>query len=145
MNAYRQLKDKQEKEMNAFPLGACFSKTQFEEMMLKWGLTISDTDKICSIGGGCYIRKSDRDAFLNMMKRFEQERKDAITADTTGNGFIYDMFLYELGNHEYCITYDLDETLAALHLTLEQVNADKRLLHGLKKAKRNYLKNCENY
>lgn len=145
MNAYRQLKDKQEKEINAFPLGACFSKTQFEEMMASWGLTTSDTDKICSIGGGCYIRKSDRDAFLGMMKRFEQERKDAIAADTTGNGFIYDMFLYELGNHEYCITYDLDETLAALHLTLEQVNADKRLLHGLKKAERDYLKNCDNY
>lgn len=145
MNAYRQLKDKQEKEMNAFPLGACFSKTQFEEMMTKWGLTPDDTDKICSIGGGCYIRKCDRDAFLSMMKRFEKERTDAIAADETGEGFIYDMFLYELGNHEYCITYDLEETLDALHLTLEQVNADKRLSHGLKKAERDYLKNCDNY
>ena len=66
MNAYKQLKDKHQKEMNAFPLGAAFSDKQFEEMMQKWGLTVNDADKICSIGGGCFIRKSDKAAFFEM-------------------------------------------------------------------------------
>lgn len=131
--------------MNAFPIGACFSQKQFEEMMQKWGLTVHDTDKICSIGGGCYVRKSDYKEFIAMEKRFEKERKDAIVADKTGDGYIYQMFLYELANHEYCITYDYEDTFDALGLTVDEINADKRLLHGLKKATREYLKHCEDY
>ena len=30
---YEELKAKHQAEVNAFPLGACFSKAQFEEMM----------------------------------------------------------------------------------------------------------------
>lgn len=71
--------------------------------------------------------------------------QDAIAADKTGNGFIYDMFLYELANHEYCITYDYEETFDALGLTEKQVNADKRLIHGLQKARKDYLKNSSEY
>lgn len=145
MNAYKQLKDKQQKEMDAFPLGAAFSNQQFEEMMQKWGLTVNDVDKICSIGFGCFIRKSDKEQFREMSVRFKKEMQDAIAADKTGDGFIYDMFLYELANHEYCITYDYEETFDALSLTKEQVNADKRLLHGLQKARKEYLKNSNDY
>ncbi len=143
MNTYKQLKDKHQKEMDAFPLGAAFSNEQFEKMMQKWGLTVADTDKICSIGAGCFIRKSDKEAFFNMLKRFKDETDAAIAADTTGDGFIYDMFYYELANHEYCITYEYDDTFDALGLTEEQVFADKRLIHGLKKAEKAYLKNCD--
>ncbi len=143
MNTYQELKDRHQKEMDAFPLGAAFNNKQFEEMMQKWGLTVKDTDKICSIGAGCFIRKSDKEAFFSMLKRFKDETNAAIAADKTGDGFIYDMFSYELANHEYCITYEYDETFDALGLTEEQVFADKRLLHGLKKAEKDYLKNCD--
>ena len=74
MNIYKELKDRHQKEMDAFPLGAAFSGDQFAEMMQKWGLTVDDTDKICSIGGGCFIRKSDKEAFFNMLKRFKTKR-----------------------------------------------------------------------
>lgn len=96
MNAYQQLKDRQQKEFNAFPLGAAFSKELFEKMMQGWDLTVNDTDKICSIGYGCFIRKSDKERFLEMNARFKKEMQDAIAADKTGNGFIRDMFLYSL-------------------------------------------------
>lgn len=145
MNAYQQLKDRQQKEFNAFPLGASFSNQQFEEMMQKWGLTVNDVDKICSIGAGCFIRKSDKERFREMNARFKKEMQDAIAADKTGNGFIYDMFLYELANHEYCITYDYKETFDALGLTLEKINADQRLIRGLQKALKDYLKNSSDY
>ena len=117
MNAYKQLKDKHQNEMDAFPLGAAFSKEQFEKMMQGWGLTVNDVDKICSLGCGCFIRKSDKERFLEMSVRFKKEMQDAIAADKTGDGFIYEMFLYELANHEYCITYDYEETFDALSLT----------------------------
>lgn len=145
MNTYQILKDKQQAEFNKFPLRAAFSQKQFEEMMNKWNLTVDDTDKICSIGFGCYIRKDDKDAYLKMVKKHKQERLDAVANDKTGNGYIKDMFLYELANHEYCITYDLEDTLDALCLTVEQVNADKRLLNGLNKAIKQYLKNYKDY
>ena len=144
-NLYRELKNRQQKEMNAFPLGSCFSKEQFADMMHQWGLTVNDTDRIYSIGFGCYIRKSDHAAFHEMLDRHEQERKAAIAADKTGYGYIYQMFLTELADHEYCITYDYEDTFNALGLTAEEINADKRLLRGLQKAERDYLKHCEDY
>ena len=144
-NLYLELKNKHQKEMNAFPIGSCFNQKQFEEMMQKWGLTINDKDKICSIGYGCYLRKSDLQAFKDMSARFEKEIADAIAADKTGDGYIYQMFLYELANHEYCVTFDYEETFDALGLTADEINADKRLLHGLNKATKEYLKHCEDY
>ena len=143
MNAYQEMKDRQQKEFDAFPIGAAFSQQQFQNMMEKWGLTVKDTDKICSIGGGCYIRKADIAAFTTLINKTAAELKNAITADLTGDGFIFDMFVYELANHEYCITYDLEETLDALGLTPEEVNADELLKHGLNKAIKYYLKNYE--
>ena len=144
MNAYQEMKDRQQKEFDAFPMGAAFSQQQFQNMMEKWGLTVNDTDKICSIGGGCYIRKTDIAAFTTLINKTAAKLKNAITADTTGDGFIFDMFVYELANHEYCITYDLDDTLDALGLTIEEIKADKRLHYGLNKAIKHYLKNYEN-
>ena len=144
MNAYQEMKDRQQKEFDAFPVGAAFSNQQFQQMMEKWGLTVNDTDKICSIGGGCYIRKADIDAFVALINKTAAELKNAITADLTGDGFIFDMFVYELANHEYCITYDLEDTLDALGLTPEEVIADKRLSYALNKAIKHYLKNHKN-
>jgi hypothetical protein len=147
MNRYTALKDRQQKELNAFPLGAAFGNQQFAEMMYemmyKWELTETDTDKIYSIGSGCYLRRSDSQAFHEMLERFDREIAAEIAGDPTGDGFIRDMFYAELANHEYCITYDLTDTLYALGLTLEQINADKRLVRGLQKAEKQYLKDSK--
>ena len=39
-NQYQILKDRQQKEFNAFPMGAAFSQQQFAEMMEKWGCIV---------------------------------------------------------------------------------------------------------
>lgn len=134
MNKYRELKEKQGKEINEFPMIFAFSKKQFAEGMAKLGLKENETNKILSIGNGGYIRKSDEKSLDDMLARHKEEFKKAINEDLTGEGFIYHMFNYELGNHEYCITWELDETLDALGLTIEEINSNKNLLHGLKKA-----------
>ena len=135
---YLELKQKQEKEVNEFPLGFAFSKEQFEEMMEKFGLDKNDTDKIYSLGGGCYVKKSDAEAMDKMSLRHKEERENAIDDNKTGTGYVYEMFAYELANHEYCITYDLEETLDSLGLTIDEINNNKNLLNGLKKALKKY-------
>ena len=135
-NAYLILKRKQQEEVNNFPMVFAFSDKQFEEGMEKLGLTATDTSKVCSIGGGGIIRKTDSQTFGDMLEMQKKEMDEAIEADTTGDGFIFDMFSYELANHEYSYTWDIEPTLDALGLTIDEVNASDKLLNGLKKAKK---------
>ena len=135
---YLKLKEKHQKEVNDFPFGFAFSNEQFEDMMKKFGLKEKDTDKICSIGAGGYIRKSDSNAFDEMFKRHRKEIEDEIEKDKKGTGFIYEMFRYELSNHEYCITYDIEPTLDALGLTLDKINENQNLVKDMKKALKDY-------
>lgn len=134
METYEVMRDRQQKEFNEFPLGAAFSDKQFEEMMKKWGLTVKDCDKIYRIGSGMFVRKSDHKAFHEMLDRHHNELWDAIKADKTGDEFIYGMFYYELCNHEYCITYDYEETLNALGITVQDLNSNPVMIKALKKA-----------
>ena len=131
---YLELKQRQQKEVNEFPFGFAFSNEQFKDMMKKFGLKEKDTDKIYSIGAGGYIRKTDSEAMHDMFKRHRKEIENEIKNDKDGTGFIYEMFRYELSNHEYCVTYDIEPTLDALGLTLEEINKNQKLVKGLKKA-----------
>jgi hypothetical protein len=131
---YLKLKEKHQKEINDFPFGFAFSNEQFKDMMKKFGLKEKDTDKIYSIGAGGYIRKTDSEAMHNMFKRHREEIENEIKNDKDGTGFIYEMFRYELSNHEYCVTYDIEPTLDALGLTLDEINKHQNLVMGLKKA-----------
>ena len=135
---YQQLVDKQQKEVNEFPLGAAYNKKQFEEMMAKWNLKPTDTDQITTIMNGVFIRKSDIPAYIELVNKLHNETQEAIKNDETGDGFIYQMFAYELDNHEYSVTYDLEETLDALGYTIEDIKNDRKLSHGLKKALKRY-------
>lgn len=134
MNAYQEMITKHQAEFNQFPMFFAFNKQQFSEGMQKLGLNPSDTESIYSFGIGGFYRKSDAPLLREMLDRQQQELADAIAADQTGDGYIYDMFDYELSNHEYGSTQDLSDTLQALNLTPEEVNADPRYIHALTKA-----------
>lgn len=137
MNKYQELHDKQQAEVNAFPMFFAFNAKQFEEGMKSLGLKPNEVKKIYKLGNtGGFYRKSDAPAFHEMMMRHSKEKADAIAADPTGDGFIFDMFDYELSNHEYGYTHDPEPTLDALGLTMEQIKSDPRLFHGWKKATR---------
>ena len=127
---YSVLKHKHQEEVNAFPLGFAFSESQFNEMMEKWGLTPSDTDKIYHIGMGGYVRKCDSDAMHEMFDRHKAEHEAAMQDDE----YLFSMFNYELANHEYSYTYELDDTLDALGLTMDEINADPRMANALQRA-----------
>lgn len=135
MNSYVELKEKQQIEVNAHPFFFAFSDKQFKEGMKSQGLKENETGKICGIGiPGGFIKKSNAGTIAAMWTRQREEREAAITADKDGTGYIYEMFKYELENHEYCITWDLDDTLEVLGLTIDEVNADQRMVNALKRA-----------
>ena len=141
MNKYAELRQRQQEEFNALPLGFAFSQKQFDEMMRDWGLDPEkDCGKIYRIPAGGYVQKKDADLLHQTVGRHDAELTAAIAEDKTGDGFIYQMFLAELADHEYGYTGDDDDTLDALGYTMEQVMADKRLLHGFEKARRVILK-----
>lgn len=133
MNPYVTLKEKHQKEINAFPFGWAFNQSQFDEMMVeRFGLTPEDTDKIYSIGGGGYIRKSDSEAMHEMIERHTKEKEEAIRENT--DDYLYHMFDYELANHEYNYTGDLEDTLDAIGITYPEVKANKVMFDALKRA-----------
>lgn len=136
-NRYAELRHRQQETFNNLPLGFAFSNKQFDEMMQNWGLDPEkDTDKIYSIGAGGYVQKKDAELMHKTMDELDTEMQAAIAADETGEGFIYEMFLYELDNHEYSYTGDTEETLDALGYTAEQVLGEPRLKRGMAKAVR---------
>ena len=147
MNKYEEIKNKHQKRVNDFPLGFAFSNQQFKDMMEKWELKETDTDKIYSIGGGGFIRKTDLEEYNKMWTEIRKEEKDLIEQDKTGEGYIKDMFLYELENHEYGYTHELEDTLNALELTYDQVMENPTLKHGLELARKEILdkENERNY
>lgn len=131
---YREMKKRQQEEINAFPMAFAFSKTQLTEGMQKLGLQPDDADQIVSIGGGGFVRKTDVEAFRQMFCLHRLERKSAMDADRTGDGFLLEMFRYELANHEYGYTRDAEPALDALGIAVEDLARDERLMRAFQKA-----------
>lgn len=114
------LKAKHSEEMNAFEgIFFAFSNEQFDEGMVKVGLAASETDKIYKLMAGGFILKTRSKAFREMLDRHEAEMK-AFRKDQKN---LLDALIYELKNHEYCITYDTADALRALGLERGEVDA----------------------
>ena len=131
MNAYIEMQNRQQNEFNAFPAMFAFNEKQFAEGMAKLGLNPEDTDKIFRGIGGMYYRKTDAPELHAMMERFDREKAEAVASDTTGEGFIFQMFLTELENHEYSYTGDPTDAVAAAGYSLNEIFEDEKLAHGL--------------
>ncbi len=116
---YEEMKKRHQTEFNAFPLRAAFGNEQFDNMMREWGLDPDDTDKIIYIGAGCYIRKSDRDSFLEMTERHSTEMNEAMKDAE----FFKSAALYEMCNHEYGINMQADyDVINSLGFNVEYSN-----------------------
>ena len=136
IETYKEMNARHTAEFNALPLGFAFSKDQFKRVLEQWNITEKEAEAgaILSIGSGGFIRATDKELYLETVKRIQDEENAAIEADKTGTGFIYQMFLYELRNHEFIITQDTDETLTALGISEEDLKTNAALRFGLCKA-----------
>jgi len=131
MNLYQNLKDQHQEDINNFPMFFALSNSQFEEGMQKLGLNSTDTDQIYKTDSGGYYRKTDAKEFHSIISSHKEEMKHAMGNDQ----FLYDAFDYELGNHEYCITWDVEPTLEALGMTEEEIENDARMSAIFRKAR----------
>ena len=131
-NRYEEYRERTQKRYNEFPKGFAFNNEQLQEQMQKLGVT--DKSELISISYGGFIRKTDKQAYLEMVRQINEEKNKLIADDSDGSGFIYDMFYYELNSHEYSYTHDISDTLDALGYTEEDIQNDKRLANGLSKA-----------
>lgn len=139
---YAELKAKQSKEMNNFPLGVAFTQQSFETMMNKWGLTTSKEDlkKILSLGAGCYIRKSDEKEFDNLLAKQKKEKIDFISTDDG----LKSALLYEFGNQECGYTWDFEDGIKAIGFNVKKFLANKQKAKVFEDAKQEYINKLEN-
>tara|TARA_R110002020_G_scaffold86389_1_gene213004 strand:- start:99 stop:491 length:393 start_codon:yes stop_codon:yes gene_type:complete len=115
---YQELKTRQQNELNAFDhIFFAFSNKQFEE-----GLKRLDTDTkgIFSLGGGCYVLKSHANDLDALFTRHQQELKEHRKSRKN----LLESLVYELRNHEFCITYNVTDALESLGLALGDIPKD---------------------
>lgn len=144
MNAYVEMKQRHQAEVNAFPMKFAFTQESLERGMRELGLDpATDMEKIVAIPGGGFIRESDKQAFLDLFSRHANERKDAEAADKDGTGYLYHMFRYEMANHEYAYTRDISSTLDDLGLTIAEIVSNDALSNAFLNARHDYLKEAE--
>lgn len=138
---YVQMKERHRKENEKINWGFAFSDKQFNEMLSKWGLTDSEEDlkKIVSIGAGGFIQKKDLKKMNDIFERHQKEEKEF----RKNRKFLKEKILYEMGNHEYCLTLDDEEIMDVLDLDEDEKTEDFFKLY--KECRKIYLKNSNNY
>lgn len=141
MNKYAELMKKHSKENDTLPLKAAFGDEQFEKMMKEWGLTTSKEDimKIRSFGCGAYCLASDVHLFEEMRERHD---KEILEFRKTDEG-LKDAFMYEFANHECGYTFDPEDAVVALGLTMREVQASDKLNKVFEEAWKEYIDRCE--
>lgn len=118
IETYQEQKKRHSDEVGNFEgLFFAFSNSQLAEGMAKVGLTMADTGLIGSIGAGGYIIKTRFKDFDAMLRRQKEERKNRLKDEKN----LIESLVYELGNHEYCITGDPAPALNALDLTVKDI------------------------
>ena len=136
-NPYITWKHEMDEKFKAIPLGCAFTDKQFEKEMVRLGVT--SPDELVSIGSNCFIRETDKPAYLEFVKDMESTFEENLKS----YDFVYSMFFYELNNNEYCISGDIEETLDACDLTLEDVENNAMYQKALTAARKDYMKYFE--
>ena len=134
MNRYKKLKDMHTLEKNVLPFFFIgLNEEQFNAMIRSFGLQPDDLDAFYDIALSDFDER-EYSWIEDMFVGYGAAMQRAIHDDETGDGFIYEMFLYELENHDFVHTNNLTDVLHELLLSADEIIANKRLLHGLRKA-----------
>ena len=143
MSKYLELKNNNQKRFNDFSKKYiywifAFGNEEFENKLKEHNLTKND---IISIGAGGFIKKEHKELYLQEMNRLNEN--DAFKQIKHDDVEVKKAFIYELANHEYCITGYLGDALDALGTTEEEIKKDPRLKKILKEAVNEYLEDSE--
>jgi len=130
---YIELKNKQQKEADSFfneNAFFAFDTSQFEKGVTQLNLGMDTyASSLINIGCGGYVLKSKMSDMEEMFKRQKAELKN-FQKDNTA---LIEAIVYELGNHEFCITCDTTEALTVLDL-FDASQTDTRIQRAVKKA-----------
>jgi hypothetical protein len=126
---YQNFKERQQEEIDNFPLIFAFNNEQLAEGCARLGV-VEPEKELYSIGAGGYVRRGDKKRFDLLFKRLEDELQEALKNPE----FLLDALTYELANHEYCYTMDTEPALNALGLSREDVKESDQLREILNKA-----------
>jgi hypothetical protein len=129
---YIDFKKSQEEKFSAFPLFYAFNEKQLKEGLQKLECEESDLMKI---NHGGFIRKADKEKFVQLIEELAECRKNAFADDS----FLIEAIEYELDNHEFCISETSGPVLGALGLSLD----DERVFRSFQIARKNYFENVE--
>ena len=144
METYQELRTRQQKEVDALPLGFAFSEKQFEEMKVKLG--VKENSELYRLGNtGGFYRKIDADLIIGTFKRHQEERQNAIfTANGINTVYVQSMIYYEMCNHEFAINHDgREEVLEACNLTEELLDKHSELKNAWNAARKQYYADAE--
>jgi uncharacterized protein YaaQ len=144
METYQELRTRQQKEVDALPLGFAFSEKQFEEMKAKLG--VKENSELYRLGStGGFYRKVDADLIIGTFKRHQEERQNAIfTANGINTVYVQSMIYYEMCNHEFAINHDgREEVLEACNLTEELLDKHSELKNAWNAAHKQYYADAE--
>jgi hypothetical protein len=123
METYQEMKQRHSKEIDFFQgLFFAFNHDQLAEGMEKIGLTIKDIDKIYSLGAGGYVKKTESEKLEKLFEKHAEERKEL----RKNKKIFFDSLVYELRNHEYCISRDFQPALDALGIS--EMDVEPKLL-----------------
>ena len=119
MEIYLQQKKRHHDEFNAFDgIFFAFSNEQMKEGIEKHG--VNENNRVVNIGAGGFVLKSRLQDFKDLLKRQDTERARLRKDEKELIGAI----VYELQNHEYCITGNPNDALDALGLTRDEVSPE---------------------
>lgn len=112
---YTELKQKHKKEIADFKgIIYAFSNKQLENGLNSLGLTIADKYSLVSLGFGGFILKTRIKKYAAMIRSHKIEMDSLFDNPES----LLEALVYELENHEYCITFDESDALCALGLDL---------------------------
>lgn len=147
VNSYCEFRKEQDETLNEFlqlKTIVAFSKESLNDRMREKGISEDDFVKEwVQVVGGTFMRKSDIPRLEEIARESDLELRRRILDDLNGDGFILDMFYYELSNHEYCITKDSSETLEILGISEDEIRENPKLKKGFLNAIRYALEDSE--
>ena len=117
-----------EEVIDKFDITFSYDLKELNKILEKLGI---NSKEIVSVGMNGFIRKSDVPAFNKMFDNFKDEYIKTIEHEK----YAYELFNYEMMNHEYIITFKDEEILSDCDVDKHLFIADERLKEIYIKAK----------
>lgn len=121
---YSDFKLAERESIDALPIEFAFNDDQFHEMLKKFGLTLSEKDKLRRTPGGGFCLATDAKMIVDTMLSWSRKLTEMINSD---DDFAVDALRYELDNHEYGYTGEPDDALESLGLPSDVNKLDDRM------------------